>query len=148
MGEHPNVARIRRGYDIRRGGATEFDAGARAEIEELFDENLVYHGQGTSRYARDFTGRDEFFAVEKQFSQFATMRQEVQEIFADDVHAIVIVQVHAEHDGRETTWREAEIFHFDSSGKVTDTWGIPQDQQVVDNFWDGVMSAMEQKAPA
>lgn len=142
MAEHPNVARIRRGYDIR-GTSTEFSHGDRREIEDLFHEDLVYHGQGTSRFAQDFRGRDQFFAVERQFARTATMRQEVKKIFADDVHAIVLVEVHAEHDGATTTWEEAEVFRFDANGKVTDTWGIPADQSVVDDFWAGVMESDE-----
>jgi hypothetical protein len=72
------------------------------------------------------------------------MQQEVEEIFADDVHAIVIVKIHAQHEDNQASWREAEIFHFDSNGKVTDTWGIPKDQEVVDNFWAGVMATSDQ----
>ena len=65
MAEHPNVARIRRGYEIR-GESTEFSEEGKAEIEELFAADLVYHGQGTSRFSQDFHGRDEFFAVERK----------------------------------------------------------------------------------
>src|SRR5262245_13545584 len=145
MSEHPNVARIRRGYEIR-GTSTEFRESERAEIEDLFHEDLVYHGQGTSRFAQDFRGRDEFFAVERQFARTATMRQEVRRIFADDVHAIVLVQVHAQHGKAWATWEEAEIFHFDENGKVTDTWGIPQDQTIVDDFWASVMESLAANA--
>ena len=142
MAEHPNVARIRRGYDIR-GESTAFSDDDRAEIEDLFDENLVYHGQGTSRFAQDFVGRDQFFEVERRFAQLVGMRQEVLQIFANEAHAVVIAQVHAEQGGKETTWKEAELFRFDERGKVTDTWGIPVDQEVVDDFWMGVMSALQ-----
>ena len=134
MAEHPNVARIRRGYDIR-STSTAFSDSDWDEIKDLFHESLVYHGQGTSRYAQDFTGRDEFFAVERQFAERSTMHQEVQEIYADDVHAIVTVVVEAQNGDVKATWREAEVFHFDADGKVSDTWGIPMDQEVVDNFW-------------
>jgi SnoaL-like domain len=134
MAEHPNVARIRRGYDIR-STSTAFSDSDWDEIKGLFHENLVYHGQGTSRYAQDFTGRDEFFAVERQFAERSTMHQEVQEIYADDVHAIVTVVVEAQNGDVKATWREAEVFHFDADGKVSDTWGIPMDQEVVDDFW-------------
>ena len=63
------------------------------------------------------------------------MHQEVQEIYADDVHAIVTVVVEAQNGDVKATWREAEVFHFDADGKVSDTWGIPMDQEVVDNLW-------------
>lgn len=147
MAEHPNVARIRRGYDIR-GESTEFSDEDRGEIEDLFDADLVYHGQGTSRFSQDFKGRDQFFEVERKFAQLVGMRQEVLKIFANEAHAIVIAQVHGEVDGVETTWQEAELFRFDENGKVTDTWGIPEDQQVVDDFWAGVMASLETVEPA
>jgi hypothetical protein len=140
VAEHPNVARIRRGYEIR-GTTTDFTDEGRAEIEDLFDQDLVYHGQGTSRFAQDFHGRDEFFAVERSFAKTGSMRQEVKKVFADDVHAIVLVEVYAEHEGNTTTWEEAEVFHFGPDGKVTDTWGIPADQNVVDGFWASAMGA-------
>jgi ketosteroid isomerase-like protein len=142
MAEHPNVARIRRGYDIR-GESTDFSEEDRAEIEDLFAEDLVYHGQGTSRFSQDFHGRDQFFEVERRFAQLAGMRQEVLQVFANEAHAVVVAQVHVERDGKETTWKEAELFRFDENGKVTDTWGIPVDQEAVDDFWLGVMSALQ-----
>jgi hypothetical protein len=74
------------------------------------------------------------------------MRQEVLKIFANEAHAVVIAQVHGELDGVETTWQEAELFRFDENGKVTDTWGIPTDQGVVDDFWAGVMAAWQPAA--
>src|SRR5262245_7962173 len=104
MAEHPNVARIRRGYDLR-GESTEFSDDDRAEIEDLFDEGLVYHGQGTSRFSQDFVGRDQFFEVERRFAQLVGMRQEVLQVFANEAHAVVICQVRAERDGKETTWK-------------------------------------------
>ena len=138
MAEHPNVARIRRGYEIR-GTTTAFSPGDQAEIEVLFHPDLVFHGQGTSRFGQDFQGRDQFFSVERQFA--GMLHQEVRDIFADDVHAIVLVEVHAEFDGKKTTWAEAEVFHFGPDGRVTDTWGVPRDQEVVDDFWASVMQA-------
>jgi hypothetical protein len=141
MAEHPNVARVRRGYEIR-GESIEFSQSARAEIENLFHPGLVYHGQGASRFGQDFVGRDQFFAVERQLS--GTMRQVVRQVFADDVHAVVIAEVHAQHDGKETVWTEAEIFHFGPDGRITDTWGIPTDQAVVDDYWSSVISASAQ----
>jgi len=140
MAEHPNVARIRRGYDIR-GTSTNFSDSDWDEIKDLFHEDLVYHGQGTSRFAQDFVGRDEFFAVERQFAQMGTMHQEVRDIYADDIHAIVTVVVHARSGDSMADWEEAELFRFDADGKVTDTWGIPKDQEVVDEFWAGTMSS-------
>ena len=71
------------------------------------------------------------------------MRQEVLKIFANEAHAVVIAQVHGVLDGKETSWQEIELFRFDEDGKVTDTWGIPEDQEVVDDFWAGVMSALQ-----
>jgi hypothetical protein len=138
MAEHPNVARIRGGYDIR-GTSTAFSDADWEAIKDLFHEDLVYHGQGTSRFGQDFNGRDEFFAVERQFAQKGTMHQEVRDIYADDIHAIVTVVVHAHAGDYVADWEEAELFRFDADGKVTDTWGIPKDQEVVDDFWASAM---------
>src|SRR5262245_43296962 len=109
MAEHPNVARIRKGYDIR-GESTAFTEEGKAYIDELFAEDLVYHGQGTSRFAQDFVGRDQFFEVERKFAELVGMRQEVLQVFANEAHAIVLVRVHGVVDGKETTWLEAELF--------------------------------------
>ncbi len=141
MPEHPNVARVRRGYEIR-GKSIEFSESARAEIEDLFHPDLVYHGQGSSRFGQDFVGRDQFFSVERQLG--GMLRQIVRQVFADEVHAVVIAEVHAQHEGKETVWTEAEIFHFGPDGRITDTWGIPTDQAVVDDFWSSVMASPPQ----
>jgi len=129
MAEHPNVARIRRGYEIR-GTSTDFSEADWEEIKDLFAEGLVYHGQGTSKFAQDFVGRDEFLKVEREFAKRGTMRQDVREIYADDVQAIVTVTVHAQNGDTTASWREAEVFRFGPDGRVTDTWGVPEDQEV------------------
>jgi hypothetical protein len=51
------------------------------------------------------------------------------------------VVVHARSGDTSADWEEAELFRFDADGKVTDTWGIPKDQELVDEFWAGAMSS-------
>ena len=65
---------------------------------------------------------------------------EVLRIMTDTSRAIVTVTVHAQSGDLTATWNEAEVFHFGSDGRVTDTWGVPEDQAVVDDFWAKAMA--------
>lgn len=137
MAPHPNAVRLRRAEDVRQAGT--FKPEDIAVLEDFLHEDIVWHGFGDSVWAEGARGRDQVIGLFKMFKQFTggTMRMSVKEVFADDVHGVVLVDITAERDGKSMLLREVNLFHFDEDGKATEFWGIPVmgDPAIMDEFW-------------
>ena len=131
MAEHPNVARLKKGYEAFANG--DFDT-----LRELFDENIVWHVPGNNPIAGDYKGIDEVFGF------FARIAQETQgkfgfdihAILADDEHAVALIKASAERNGtRIDAEPGVHAYHINADGKVTEFWGFTQDTTKADDFW-------------
>lgn len=134
MAEHPNVERLLRGLELRNRLTLTEDE--QRELDELFAEDAIWHGGGKI-FSSDTKGRDRVFELFRMFAQQSgeTLQEKIVQVFADDAHGIALAQLHAKRDGREMDWKEVHVFHLNASGKISDFWGIPEDQDAVDEFW-------------
>ena len=139
--EHPNVARLRRGFEIRTGdqwGPEEF-----AFLEDLFDEDIFWHGSGRGQFAEGARGRDNVFMLFGKVAEetSGTFQMTVDEIYADDVHGVVTTHVVADRGDLHHEWREVDVFHLTPEGRIKDFWGIPDDQEALDAFFNAEVTA-------
>jgi ketosteroid isomerase-like protein len=114
--EHPNAALFRRGYAA-------FTAGDMDTLRELFDENIVWHTGGRSRFSRDTHGIDETlgFFLELVQASNGTFHLDVHDVLANDEHAVALVTSHQEVDGTEYEDIGSHVVHI-KDGKVTESW--------------------------
>jgi uncharacterized protein len=129
MEEHPNVARMRTGYEA-------FAKGDLDSLRGLFAEDLVWHVTGNNILSGDYKGHDEVFGFFGRLVQETggNFSNDVHHILADDEHASVRVTAHAERNGK--TLDEPVVHVFDlRDGKVTEFWTFGQDTQKFDDFW-------------
>lgn len=63
-----------------------------------------------------------------------TYRIELHDVLANDEHAVVLAEAHAERGGRVLDDRGVDVLHI-VDGKVTEFWNNPGDQYAVDEFW-------------
>ena len=130
MAEHPNVERVRRGYEA-------FKTGDLQALRELFDESVVWHVPGNSALAGDYKGIEEVFGFFGRILEETqgTLKQEVHDVLANDDHAVALLTVNAERNGKRLEWRDAHISHVSPQGKVTEFWVFSEDNAAVDAFW-------------
>jgi ketosteroid isomerase-like protein len=110
-----NAAIIRRGYAA-------FNSGDMNTLNELFDENAVWHTPGRSSLAGDHQGREATFAYFGQLGQGTggTFRAELQHVLADDEdHVIGIHHNSAERGGRRLAVDCILVFQL-KDGRVTE----------------------------
>jgi len=124
---HPNEELLRRGKEAFLRG--EIDS-----AKELLAEDLVVHTSGRGPFAREYRGRDAFFGFLRKVGELSggTYRQELHDIAATDEHAIALVMVRAERNGRATEYRSAEIYHV-RDGRATEAWFMNDTPD--DDFW-------------
>ena len=56
-------------------------------------------------------------------------------IYGDDYHVIGVSRISAKRGERTLDMSEVEVFHMTPEGKISDFWGIAEDEDVLAAFW-------------
>jgi ketosteroid isomerase-like protein len=131
MAEHPNAQLAREA----------FDAIGRGDVEWLaahMHDDVVFHQGGRFPTAGTYVGRDAVFAHMMEFFELVdfSMKTEVQDVTASDEHAVSLVRVSIDYQGRHLDFDEAHIWRV-RDGKTVEMWGVPKDPYAVDAFFLG-----------
>ena len=124
-----NVALMRKGYEA-------FAAGDLDAMRDLFSPDVVWHSGGDNALTGDYKGVDEVFGLFAKLFEMTggTFKQEVHDILANDVHAVVLSRATASRpDGRTFDGNQVAVFHVDS-GRATEVWIVPQDAAASNAF--------------
>jgi ketosteroid isomerase-like protein len=124
--EHPNVDKLRQGFEVRRRAP--FNERDMALLDELFTDDITWHGTGEGPWGRTFAahGKDEVFALFGAMAAGSGGSLDVRpdRIYADDDHGVIIASLDGNIDGKDYHWTEAQIFAF-RDGRISEFWGVP-----------------------
>ena|SRR5437868_15252359 len=130
MSADDNAATMRRAYAA-------FNSGDMNTLIALFDDGVVWHLPGRSRFADDYQGRDATLGYFGQLAQETggTFRAELQHLLADDEdRAIGIQRSTAQRDGKHLDVGNCIIFEL-KDGRITDGREHFHDLYAWDEFW-------------
>jgi ketosteroid isomerase-like protein len=125
-----NAAIMRRAYEA-------FNSADINTLIEIFDESVVWHLPGRSRFADDYQGRDATLAYFGHLGEETggTFRAELQHVLADDEDRVVGIQRStAERDGKHLDVGNCIVFQL-KDGRVTDGLEHFNDLYAWDEFW-------------
>jgi uncharacterized protein len=112
-------------------------AGNPAEAMDLLADDAVWHVPGRNLLSRDYRGKAEiagFFARARELSN-GTVRTELLDVLNSEHHAIALVRVDAEREGR-TLGGQFQAFTFRiENDKIAEFWFMVEDRYAVDAFW-------------
>jgi ketosteroid isomerase-like protein len=131
MAEHPNVARLKKGYDA-------FASGDLDTLRDLFADDILWHVPGNNPLAGDYKGQDEVFGFFAKIAQETggTFKLELHDVLANDEHAVALVRLSAERNGKRLDGEPGvNVLHVNAEGKTTEFWGFSQDSAKIDEFW-------------
>ncbi|MDQ3986915.1 MAG: nuclear transport factor 2 family protein [Actinomycetota bacterium] len=130
MAGHPNVDRLKGGYDA-------FNAGDMDTLRERITDDVVWHIPGQSPLAGDYKGQEDVFNFFGRIFQETngTFKTEIHDLLANDEHGVGLVRVSAERGGKSLTQNVVHVFHLNPEGKTTEFWAFPEDTTVADEFW-------------
>ena len=128
--EHPNIARIRRGFEA-------FVRGDLSELDDLIVDDVEWHQPGNHVLAGDYHGKGELLQlfVRIHDETGGTVRTEVKDVWADDTHAVVLSRSIAERLGRHQDSLVVQIFRLTADGRLAERWALSNDQDEIDRFW-------------
>ena len=130
-GEHPNVARCRRAYELF--GSRDADA-----LRHLLAEDIVWNVPGRGKFAGPKRGHDEVFAFLQEVGweqRETTIDIDLRDIVADDAHMVAIVHYHHERADAVFNQDGVEVFSLDRDGKITAFWAFVHDSAAFDEFF-------------
>jgi uncharacterized protein len=125
-----NAAILRRAYAA-------FNSADMNTLIELFDESVVWHLPGRSRFADDYRGRDATLAYFGQLGQETggTFQAELQHVLTDDEDRVVGIQrSRGQRDGKHLDVGNCIVFQL-KDGRVTDGREHFHDLYAWDEFW-------------
>jgi len=134
VAEHPNVAIFRATEDARARNT--FGPEDIGHIERFLREDVRW----ISPWGKGPASREEVIAQFGTFNQATggTFKLDINEVFADDTHAISLVRLQADRPdrpGKHMDVKEANVFHLDANGQAYEFWGVADDQAAINNFW-------------
>ena len=128
MAEHPNATAYRRAAEAFRAGDLE-------AIEELIDEDVVWHIPGTNRWAGDRRGREAVAAFLAGLVGTGFWLRE-HDVFGNDENVCALSVVGVRWADLEVETRVVSVFHF-REGRQLERWFFPESLP----HWDQILGA-------
>ena len=124
MGEHPNVALVRRMIEAMNAGDMQASADAVADDVEWHEIGRAEarHGKAALRDAMTAGAADYDIKVK------------LHDVVGGDDHTVALVEATATRGGRTLTYRTAEILHL-RDGKVVERWAFSDDTAAITAFF-------------
>jgi ketosteroid isomerase-like protein len=123
MSEHRNVSRLRSGYEAMGQGDL-------PKVLDLFATDGVMHIGAEGPYSGAHRGHDAIGEALVGLFEWTggTMKFSVEDIFADDDHAVAVIRETAQRasDGLTLDVRESHLFRL-VDGLATEFWDLPAD---------------------
>jgi uncharacterized protein len=129
MTEHPNVTRMREGYEA-------FGKGDLDRVRELWRPDIRWHQPGDNQLSGEYGNTDEVFTVFGRLFELTegSFRVQVRTAFADDTDGVAIVRLTAHRGDRHLDALAAHLFRYED-GLVAEFWEANTDQAAVDAFY-------------
>lgn len=129
MAEHANVALVREMFAaMERGDMQWFD--------EHIADDIVWHVGGNSRSAGVYEGKETVAKMMAGVANPDAMKADTHDILGNDDHTVVLgtAQVTAP-SGASVEYNYVNVFHI-RDGKVTEAWGMSENDAETDPIWD------------
>lgn len=127
---HPNEDLVRAGFEA-------FSRGDLDTLEsQFFADGIVWHVPGRNPLGGEYTGIGQVRDYLSRAFQLAdgTVDMELQDVLANDRHAVALFRSRAGRKGRQLDTFDAVIFKV-ADGKFAEAWHRSGDPYAADAFW-------------
>jgi len=135
MAEHPNAIRVMRGLEARSRG--KFNDEDMAILNDVFADGVIWHSTGRGAIQQDVKGKEAVLGAWRSVAAQSgdSFRLEPGTVYGDGYHVIGVSRISAKRGERTLDMSEVEVFHMTPDGKISDFWGIAEDEDVLAAFW-------------
>jgi uncharacterized protein len=132
--EHPNVTLVREGFAA-------FERGDMARMDQLLTDDVVWHVGGNSKWSGAYEGKAkvfDFWGRQAQALGGGPPTLAIHDVLGNDDHVVTLGSATATApDGSSAEWKFVQVFHIRDE-KVTEAWGMTENDAAVDPFLDGL----------
>lgn len=104
-------------------------------LREGFDADLVWHVPGRNQLSGDYKGEEFFTDLVPKVAGANRWDFDVHEIVSGKDHAVALLRIIGERNGRSVDMPGAHVLHMSPEGKIKEGWGLLFDQAAMDEFW-------------
>jgi len=128
MSEHPNVARMREGYEA-------FAKGDLDTLRQQWTDDIVWHEGGHTELAGTYRGPDTIFGMFGRLLELTegSLRVEPRTYLADDTYGAAPVTLTAHRGDRHLDVLTVHLVRF-QDGLVAEFWDTATDEETMDSF--------------
>jgi len=103
---------------------------------KFFAEDIQWHYPGKSPLGGDYHGVDQVagWLMQTYEACWGSITVDVHDVIASDKHAVALITVRADRQGRSLKDDTVQVFHI-TDGKATEVWTYPSDLYASDEFW-------------
>ena len=129
MTDHPNVQRLREGYEA-------FSAGNFAVLEDLWAHDIRWHTPGHGQLSGLYEGPAAIFGLFGRVMELTdgTFRVQPLALLADDTYGVAVVMLTGRRDGLTLQVQNAQVSRFEGD-RVVEFWDTSTDQDALDEFF-------------
>jgi len=129
MTEHPNVQRMREGYDA-------FAKGDLDTLRDFMMPDVRWHVPGHTDMAGDYEGVDAVLGFFGRIFERSggTFRAETIALLADDRYGAAVVLLTAHREDRDLRVQNAQVCRFDGD-RIAEFWDTSSDPDALDRFF-------------
>lgn len=110
------IAKVRDAFDA-------FKRGDMQTVSDSFTDDVVWHGRGSTRFGRDFNGKQATMGDIADFAQtFQDIRLEIHDILGNDKHVVALVNSSVKRGGQAYEDHQTFVFHVNDEGKTSEAW--------------------------
>jgi ketosteroid isomerase-like protein len=118
------IERVRQAFDA-------FGRGDLQAVGDTFTEDVVWHGRGSTKFGKDFKGKQATLATIMDYAQtYQDIKQDVHDILASDSHVAALVSSTVSRDTKTYHDHQVFVFHVNDAGKVTEVWIASDTEQL------------------
>ncbi|MGY1815582.1 nuclear transport factor 2 family protein [Blastococcus sp. SYSU D00820] len=130
MSDHPNLARMREGYEA-------FSKGDLTTLTELWRDDIRWHEPGGSQLSGTYEGPEAVFGMFARAMEMTenSLRAEALLVCADDAHGTALVRFTAHRGERHLDTLCAHVARFDADGRLAEFWNAPTEAAAFDAFF-------------
>jgi steroid delta-isomerase-like uncharacterized protein len=133
---HRNMAFFEEAEAVRnRQTFTDYDIEV---LHRFLDEHVIWHGAGRSAFKDGARERENVITLYKMFKEITggTFAMTYSGFYVGDNHAASFVKLTGEVGPKHMDFNELNLFHVAPDGHTFEFWGIAEDQEEIDAFWD------------
>ncbi len=129
MSEHPNVQRMRDGYDA-------FSKGDLAALREILTEDVVWHVPGRTSLSGDYEGIEAVLAFFGRTMEITggSFRVEPRSLLSDDSYGAAPVTVTAHRGDKHLDVMNVQMARW-RNGRVAEFWDTATDPDALEDFF-------------